>query len=66
MGVCTLLDLKGLRNCVHSSVNVDLYGCDTWSLTLKEGHMPRVFERGCCGGYLSQRGRGKMGVEKTT
>jgi hypothetical protein len=23
---------------------VVLYGCETWSLTLKEGHRPRVFE----------------------
>ena len=25
-------------------MNADLYGCDTWSLTLREGHFPRVLE----------------------
>jgi hypothetical protein len=24
---------------------VALYGCETWSLTLKEEHIPRVFEK---------------------
>ena len=31
---------------MRSSVNGDLYGCDTWSLTLKKGRMPRVLENG--------------------
>ena len=29
---------------MRSCVNADLYGCDTWSLTLREGHFPRVLE----------------------
>jgi hypothetical protein len=35
---------------------VVLYGCETWSLNLKEERKLRVFERVCWGGYLVLRG----------
>jgi hypothetical protein len=31
---------------------VVLYGCETWSLTLREEHRLRVLRRGCLGEYL--------------
>jgi hypothetical protein len=46
---------------------VVLYGCETWSVTLREEHRLRVFEnrvlRKICG---PKKGRGNRGVEKTT
>jgi len=35
---------------------VVLYGCETWLLTVREECRLRVFEIGCCGEYLGQRG----------
>jgi hypothetical protein len=35
---------------------VILYGCETWSLALREEHKLRVFEKGCLGEYLDLRG----------
>jgi hypothetical protein len=35
---------------------VVLYGFETWSLTLREEHRLRVFEKRCRGGYLDRRG----------
>jgi hypothetical protein len=35
---------------------VVLYGCETWSLTLREERRLRVFEKGCWGEYLGLRG----------
>jgi hypothetical protein len=35
---------------------VVLYGCETLSLTLREEHKLRVFEKGCSGEYLDLRG----------
>jgi hypothetical protein len=36
-----------------------LYGCETWSLTLREELKVRVFEKGYRGEYLDLRGRSK-------
>jgi hypothetical protein len=33
------------------------YGCETWSLTLREEHRLKYLRRGCCGEYLDLRGR---------
>jgi hypothetical protein len=35
---------------------VVLYGCETWSLTLREEHRQRVFENGVEGNFGSKRG----------
>jgi hypothetical protein len=42
---CRLI-LKNLKIKIYKTVifPVVLYGCETWSLTLKEGHRLRVFE----------------------
>jgi len=45
---------------------VILYGCETWSLTLREERRLRFLKVGCFGDYVSLRGRGDRGVEKTT
>jgi hypothetical protein len=37
-----------------------LYGCETWSLTLREGHRLRVFKDRCRGRYLYLKGRKTM------
>ena len=49
---------KNLKIQVHRTINlpVVLYGCETWSLTLKEERRLRVFENGCSGEYLELRG----------
>jgi hypothetical protein len=38
--------IKKLKIKIYKTVNlpVVLYGCETWSLTLREGHRLRVFE----------------------
>jgi hypothetical protein len=35
---------KNVKNIKTIILPVALYGCETWSLTLREGHRPRVFE----------------------
>ena len=37
---------KNIKIKIHRTINflVDLYGCETWSLTLREAHRLRVFE----------------------
>jgi hypothetical protein len=35
---------------------VGLYGCETWSLTLREGHKLRVFENGVLGMIFGPKG----------
>jgi hypothetical protein len=39
---------KNLKIRIHENIilPVVLYGCETWSLTLREGHRLRVFEYG--------------------
>jgi len=46
---------------------VVLYGCETWSLTLREEHRLRVFENRVLGGgdIWAYEGRGNRGVQKT-
>jgi hypothetical protein len=40
--------LKNVTNRIYGTIilPVVLYGCETWSLTLREGHRLRVFEKG--------------------
>jgi len=35
---------KGLRYTALINLSIFLFGCETWSLTLKKGHRLRVFE----------------------
>ena len=42
-------------------------GCETWSLTLREGHRLKVFENGLLRKiFVSKRGEVAKGVEKAT
>jgi len=46
---------------------VVLYGCETWSLTLREERRLRVFENSVLGENIwAYEERGNKGVEKTT
>jgi hypothetical protein len=60
---------KNLTNNIYKTIilPIVLYGCETWSPTLREKHRLRVFEnrvlRGICGPV---GGRGDRGVEKST
>jgi hypothetical protein len=45
---------------------VVLYGCETWSLTLREERRLSVFENRALRGIFGLKGRGNRGVEKTT
>ena len=46
---------------------VVLYGCETWSLTLREECRLRVFENRVLRGIFGSKwGRGNRGVEKTS
>jgi hypothetical protein len=51
---------KNLKTRIHKTIilPVVLYGCETWSLTLREEHRLRVFENRVLrkGGYLYRRG----------
>jgi hypothetical protein len=44
---------------------VVLYGCETWSLTLREEHGLGVFENRVLRKYLNQRGKSDGRMEKT-
>jgi hypothetical protein len=43
-GVTFVCFISFLSHFIRSSVNTVLYGCEAWSLTLREEHMLRVFE----------------------
>ena len=48
-------------------LHVILYGCKTWSLTLREERRLRVFENRVLRGiFWAKERRGDRGVEKTT
>jgi hypothetical protein len=47
-----------VKICKTIILPVVLYGCETWTLTLREEHRLRVFENRVLRRYLSQRGRG--------
>jgi hypothetical protein len=49
---------KNLKIRIYKTIilPVVLYGCETWSLTLREEHRLRVFENRGRGGYLYRRG----------
>jgi len=44
---------------------VVLYGCETWSLTLREEHRLRVFENGAEENILTWKRRSNRKLEKT-
>ena len=44
---------------------VVLYGCETWSLTMRDEHRLRVLENRVLRIFRSKRDGGKRGVEKT-
>jgi len=50
------LEIKIYKNIILATV---LYGCKTWSLTLREEHRLRVFENRCQEAYMDLRGSGK-------
>jgi hypothetical protein len=45
---------------------VVLYGCETWSVTLKEEYRLRVFENRVLRGIFGPKRDGVTGMEKTT
>jgi hypothetical protein len=54
---------KRFRNNLTIILSAALYGFETWSLTLREEHRPRVFGNRMLRALV---GRGNRGVEKTT
>ena len=42
MGI--LSEMKKIKVCKSTGFPVDLYGCETWSVALSEGHRLKVFE----------------------
>jgi hypothetical protein len=44
-----LLTVKNVKVRIYKTIilPVDLYGCETWSLTVREEHKLRVFENRC-------------------
>jgi hypothetical protein len=65
----TRLLSKNTKIRVHRTIilPVVLYGCETWSLTLKEEQRLRVFENRVLRRIFGpKRGRDDRGVEKTT
>jgi hypothetical protein len=49
---------------IHMLLFVILYGCETWSVALREGHGFRVFENRVLRRILDLRGSGRR-LEKT-
>ena len=67
--LCSGLIYRNIKIKIYRTVilSVVLYGCETWSLTLREVHRLRVFENRMLRRILGpERGRGNMGAEKTT
>jgi len=54
--------IKNLKNKIYRTIilPVVVYGCETWSLTLREQRRLKLFEN-----IWASEGRGKMGVDKT-
>ena len=48
------------------TLSVVLYGCETWSLTLREEHRLRVFENEVLRRIFGPRRDGVTGVDKIT
>ena len=58
---------KNLKLKVYRTISLPvLYGCETWSLTLREEHMLSVFENRVLRRIFGPRRDEVMGVEKTT
>ena len=56
-----------IKLCRAIILPVVLYGCETWSLTLREERMLRVFENRVLRRVFGpKKARGERGVEKTT
>jgi len=57
---------KNLKLKIYRTAFPVLYGCETWSLTLREEHRLRVFENVVLRRIFGPRRDEVMGVEKTT
>ena len=57
---------KNLKLKIYRTVLPVLYGCETWSLTLREEHRLRVFENGVLRRIFRPPRDEVMGGEKTT
>jgi hypothetical protein len=59
---------KNVKIKIHRTIilPVVLYGCETWSLTLREGRRLRVIENRVLRRIFVSEGRGNKGMEKTT
>jgi hypothetical protein len=55
-----------IKICKTIIFTVVLYGCETWSLTLREERMLRVFQNMVLRRIFWTEGQGNRGVEKTT
>ena len=59
--------LKNLKIKIYRTVILPvLYGCETWSFTLREERRLRVFENRAWRRIFGLEGRGNRGAEKTT
>jgi hypothetical protein len=58
---------KNIKIMIYRSIMlpVALYGCETWSLTLMEERMLRVFENRALRRIFGPKRRGNKGVDKT-
>ena len=57
---------KNLKLKIYRTVLTVLYGCETWSLTLREEHRLRVFENEVLRRIFGPRRDEVTGQEKTT
>ena len=57
---------KNLKLKIYRTVLPVLYGCETWSLILREEHRLRVFENGVVRRIFGRRRDEVTGGEKTT
>jgi hypothetical protein len=59
---------KNIKSKICRTINlpVVLYGCETWSLTLREKHRLRMIKRGVLRSIFEPKRDKVMGVEKTT
>jgi hypothetical protein len=57
LGAHHILDVRRIRVKIHRTIilPVVLYGCETWSVTLKEQHRQRVFENRVLRGIFGPR-----------
>ena len=68
LGAHHILDVRRIRVKIHRTIilPVVLYGCETWSVTLKEQHRQRVFENRVLRRIFGPKRDEVMGVVITT